>query len=114
MKGDTLIKELDCEILYRRKEGGTKDLRSFIASDLMSDVLLVDNEIDILITSLSTAQAIRTADIVSAIGVVIVNGKPVSADMKAAAKEFDITLLRTKLSTFEACGIIHRLKERSA
>lgn len=110
MKIDVLIKELECEVLHRRKETGVKDLSSFITSDLMSDVLLADHEIDILITSLSTVQAIRTADIVSAIGIIIVNGKPVSADMKAAAKDFDITLLRTKLSTFEVCGIIHRLK----
>lgn len=110
MKIDQLIKELDCEVLHRCKETGVKDLKHFVVSDLMSDVLLVDGEVDLLITSLSTAQAMRTADIVSAKGVIVVNGKAVTADMKAAAKEFDMTLLKTKLSTFEVCGAIHRLK----
>ncbi len=110
MKIDQLIKALDCEVVHRRKETGVKDLKHFVVSDLMSDVLLVDGDVDLLITSLATTQAIRTADIVSAIGVIVVNGKAVTADMKVSAKELDVTLLKTKLSSFEVCGTIHHLK----
>ncbi len=103
---------LACEIIYLKKNDTEKKLRSIIACDLMSDVLLIDQEVDLLITSLSTTQALRTANIVSAKAVVIVNGKPISPDMTLAAQEFDIALLRTKFSTFDTCGIIHRSREK--
>jgi predicted transcriptional regulator len=103
---------LTCEVLYPRKNDTEEKLRSIIACDLMSDVLIIDQEVDLLITSLSTTQALRAANIVSAKAVVIVNGKPISPDMILAAQEFDIALLRTKCSTFETCGLIHRAKEK--
>ncbi len=103
---------LACEMMYQAKNDAHKKLASIIACDLMSDVLLMDQEVDLVITSLSTTQALRTANIVSAKAVVIVNGKPISPDMILAAEEFDITLLRTKFSTFDTCGLIHRAKDK--
>lgn len=104
-------KVLACEVIYLRNNEMADKMRSIIACDLMSDVLLIDKEVDVLITSLATTQALRTANIVSAKAVVIVNGKPISPDMTLAAQELDISLLKTKFSTFEACGIIHHSKE---
>ncbi len=79
------------------------------ASDLMSDVLAVEDDHLLLITSLASDQALRTADIVGAKAVLIVNKKPVHQKMIALAKEFDIPLLGTPLPKFEACVQLGKL-----
>lgn len=98
-----IIKTLNCTTIYESKEIENKNFSHFIASDLMSDVLVIENDIDLLITSLASSQAIRTADIVCAKAVLIVNDKPISEDMQSMAKDLNIFLLKTKLPTFEVC-----------
>ena len=74
-----------------------------VASDLMSDVLVAHAEDFILITSLASDQMIRTADLVGASGVILVNGKQPHASLTKLAKELDMPLLGTALPKFEAC-----------
>ncbi|MFW6251269.1 MAG: DRTGG domain-containing protein, partial [Alkalispirochaetaceae bacterium] len=83
-----------------------------VVSDLMSDVLLVDQEEFILITSLASDQVIRTADIVGAAAVVLTNGKQPQTTMVALAKEQGVTLLATTLSSFEAAIALAELLGR--
>lgn len=107
MKIQDAAKKLSCKTIFESADFSTREVKKIIASDLMSDVLVVDEEIDILVTSLATYQALRTADIVCAGCVVIVNGKAIMNDMEEMAKELDITLLQTELSTFEACTLLN-------
>ena len=79
-----------------------QEVRDVVVSDLMSDVLLVDLEEFILVTSLASDQVIRTADIVGAAGVILTNGKQPQTSMVQLAREQRITLLRTTLRSFEA------------
>jgi hypothetical protein len=74
-----------------------------VASDLMSDVLVAHAEDFILITSLASDQMIRTADLVGAIAIVLVNGKNPPPSVIKLAKDLNLPLLGTKLSKFEAC-----------
>ncbi len=74
-----------------------------VASDLMSDVLVAHTENFILITSLASDQMIRTADLVGASGVILVNGKQPPASLTKLAKELEMPLLGTALPKFEAC-----------
>lgn len=106
MKIQDAAKILNCNIIHQNKNFATRDANKIVASDLMSDVLVVDEEIDILVTSLATYQALRTADVVSAGCVIIVNGKEIMKDMEEMAKELEITLLQTELSTFEVCSLL--------
>jgi hypothetical protein len=69
----------------------------------MSDLLVADRHGHLLVTSLASDQAIRTADIVGATAVAVTNGKTLPASMVALARELDMTLVRTRLRTFEAC-----------
>jgi predicted transcriptional regulator len=79
-----------------------REVEDAVVSDLMSDVLLVDLEEFILITSLASDQVIRTADIVGASAVVLTNGKQPQTTMVELAKEQGITLLSSSARSFEA------------
>jgi predicted transcriptional regulator len=78
-----------------------------VANDLMSDVLLFDADDPLLLTSLASDQAIRTAHIVGAMGVVIHNAKPLSETMIKVADDLHIPLVSSPLSKYDACVKMH-------
>ena len=78
-----------------------------VASDLMSDVLLVDADDILLLTSLASDQAIRTAHIVGAMGVVVHNAKPLSETMLKVAADLGVPLVSSPLSKYDACVRLH-------
>ena len=69
-----------------------------VASDLMSDVLLFDADDALILTSLASDQAIRTAHIVGAMGVAVHNAKPLSETMIKVANDLHIPLVSSPLS----------------
>ena len=79
-----------------------------VANDLMSDVLLHDADDILLLTSLASDQAIRTAHIVGAMGVVVHNAKPLSETMIKVANDLHIPLVSSPLSKYESCVRIHK------
>lgn len=93
LKADVLVKGEGCQ----------KAIRHVVASDLMSDVLLVDEEDMLLLTSLASDQVLRTAQIVGAVGVIVVNGKPLPSSMVNVANDLRMTLATCKLPKYEAC-----------
>lgn len=93
LKADVLVKG----------EGCHKAIRHVMASDLMSDVLLVDEEDMLLLTSLASDQVLRTAQIVGAVGVIVVNGKPLPSSMVNVANDLRMTLATSRLSKYDAC-----------
>ena len=97
LKADVLVKG----------EGGHKAIRHVVASDLMSDVLLVDEEDMLLLTSLASDQVLRTAQIVGAVGVIVVNGKPLPSSMVNVANDLRMTLATCRLSKYDACVAVH-------
>ena len=78
-----------------------------VANDLMSDVLLFDADDALLLTSLASDQAIRTAHIVGAMGVVVHNAKPLSETMIKVANDLHIPLVSSPLSKYDACVKMH-------
>ena len=78
-----------------------------VANDLMSDVLLHDEDDILLLTSLASDQAIRTAHIVGAMGVVVHNAKPLSETMIKVANDLHIPLVSSPLSKYDACVKMH-------
>lgn len=93
LAGDELIDEIKVQHCF--------------SADLMSDVLGRTHANGILITGLTNPQAVRTADIADIKAVCIVRNKQPDADSVALAKQKDIPLFVTKLSMFEACGILY-------
>lgn len=76
------------------------------ASDLMSDVLAFGKPGILLLTGLSNAQSVRTANIIDAVAIVYVRGKKPEKPGIDFAKEKGIPLLSTKLMMFNSCGLL--------
>ncbi len=76
------------------------------ASDLMSDVLAFGKPGILLLTGLSNAQSIRTADIIEAKAVVYVRGKRPAPEGVALAEEKGIPVLSTRHMMYTACGLL--------
>ena len=112
MKLADIIKTLDGTQLA----GGESDrsVGAVVANDLMSDVLLNDAEDMLLLTSLASDQAIRTANIVGAMCVVVHNAKPVPQTMCQVADTLGIPLVSSPLSKYESCVRVHEFLCREA
>ena len=97
-----VIEALDVEIHSDDREWEGNSLSKVVISDLMSDVLTIEDEHFLLLTSLTTDQVARTADIVGAAAVVITNGKKPQGSLVELAKELEIPLMSTKLRNYDA------------
>lgn len=108
VKISELVPVLDAEVAAGA-EHLDREVHDFAASDLLSDVLAFEKEQYALMTGLTNAQIIRTADITNACCVVIVRGKQPQPGAVSLARSSGIPLLLSPLGMFEACS---RLVER--
>lgn len=76
------------------------------ASDLMSDVLRLDEENLLLITGLCNVQTIRTVEMADIECIVMCRGKHVDNEMVALAESCGIALVETPYTVFKVCGIL--------
>ncbi|MFQ3620267.1 MAG: DRTGG domain-containing protein [Spirochaetales bacterium] len=106
MKLEHLLSLFPCTVLVQGKDFREKEIKSVVASDLMSDVLTTSEDNFLIVTSLNSEQVIRTADIVGASVVLLVNGKHPQESMVQLAEEFGITLLSTPLNTYKVCYLL--------
>jgi predicted transcriptional regulator len=74
------------------------------ASDLMSDILAALSEGGVLLTGLTTIQAVKTAVISGVTAIVFVRNKRPAPDVVALAEMHGIPLLSTSFSMFVSCG----------
>jgi hypothetical protein len=102
MKLKNLLESTQAQILWSNPEQEAADVLHVVSSDLMSDVLMMDLDHPLLLTSLVSDQSLRTAHVVGAAGVLIANGKTPPPDMTALAGKLGIPLARTPLSKFDA------------
>ncbi|MFZ5584882.1 MAG: DRTGG domain-containing protein [Thermodesulfobacteriota bacterium] len=75
-------------------------------ADMMSDVLAFSRPASLLLTGLSNPQVVRTAEVAGIAGVIFVRGKRPSEAMVLLAQEFDLPLMVTAYSMFDACGLL--------
>lgn len=113
MKLVEILRCLDAEVVHRGAGFDSVDVEHVTASDLMSDVLVTDAPRQLIVTSLASDQAIRTADIVGAAAVAVVNGKTLPENMRRLALELNLTILRSPLPKFEACVALAALASRT-
>ena len=100
-----IVKTLDGKLVAGGDNGRT--VGAVVANDLMSDVLLNDADDILLLTSLASDQAIRTANIVGAMCVVVHNAKPLPQTMCQVADTLGIALVSSSLSNYESCVRVH-------
>ncbi len=99
-----LTTSLPVETFFTPTELEHIDIQHVVASDLMSDVLVAHHvEHFILVTSLASDQMMRTADLVGAAGVILVNNKQPPQSLIRLAEDLGLPLLGTALPKFETC-----------
>ncbi len=79
---------------------------SCFAADLMSDVLAFSAANALLITGLTSVQAVHTADVADCKAILFVSGKQPSPEALDLARGREIPLLSTKHSMFDSCGVL--------
>lgn len=84
------------------------DLQKAFSSDLMSDVLTLDDDHILLVTGLSNVQLIRTAEMADIEVVVLARNKKASNEMIDIANENGLVLLETPFSIFRTSGILYQ------
>ena len=100
-----MVKTLEGKLVAGRESD--RKVGTVVANDLMSDVLLNDGDDILLLTSLASDQAIRTANIVGAMAVVVHNAKPLPQTMCQVADTLGIPLISSPLSKYASCVRIH-------
>jgi hypothetical protein len=89
------------------EEHADMEITNVCASDLMSDVLAFGSPGVLLLTGLTNAQSIMTADVADVAAVAYVRGKrPENGTVELAAQK-GIPVLACDLPMFEACGRMH-------
>ena len=81
------------------------------ASDLMSDVLTCCESGALLLTGLTNAQTVRTAELIDLCGIVFARGKIPSEEIVHLAEQSEIPLLATSQPMYKACGILYTYQE---
>ncbi len=97
---------LQAEILSDEPDESV-DVKLGYATDLMSDALAFAADNCVLITGLMNAQTVRTAEMKDFPCVIYTRGKKPDGEIIALANTFGICIMRTQLSTFDACGILY-------
>ena len=82
----------------------SREIETICVSDLMSDVLTYGREAQLLVTGLTNQQTIRTVEMVEIPAICYTNGKIPGKETIELANTKKITVLVTKLSTFQVTG----------
>ena len=107
MKLKEIIGILGAELIFGEQLLDGIEVDRCYGADLMSDVLGRPHANGILLTGLTNPQAVRTADIADIKAVCFVRGKKPDAETVALVKEKDIPLFVTRLTMFDACGLLY-------
>lgn len=102
------IKEfLKCRVVSSVDYDPGIDIRYAYASDLMSDILVAVKPGALLLTGLTNNQVVRTCKVAAISAIVFVRDKRPTAEIIKLADQYNIPILATKLSMFDACGILY-------
>lgn len=77
------------------------------SSDLMSDVLTLDEENILLISGLANVQLIRTAEMADISAVLLARNKKATPEMIELANENGLVILETPFSIYKASGVLY-------
>ncbi|MCK9302904.1 MAG: hypothetical protein PHU62_06250 [Bacteroidales bacterium] len=83
------------------------DITKAFTSDLMSDVLTIEDSDVVLITGLANIQTIRTADMADIRCIILGRNKHPSSEMLELAEDIGITVLVCPLTLFHISGILY-------
>jgi len=102
MEIDAIRQILNAKIISTKKM--CRNIEKIYVSDLMSDVLTYGRDVQLLITSLTNQQTIRTIEMIEIPAVCYTNGKMPGKETIELANKHKIIILTTELSTFKVTG----------
>ena len=97
IEGKVISKDVDLD----------QEVQMACGADLMSDVLAFTHEGTLLMSGLTNAQVVRTAEMAGIVAIVFVRGKIPPAETVALAEDKGIPLLASKYTMFETCGRLY-------
>jgi predicted transcriptional regulator len=83
-----------------------REVKTGFACDLISEMLASASSGTLLITSLKNPHVVHTAEVMDAVGVVLVGGKGPNLSAMKEASSSRIPLLATDLLIFKCCGLL--------
>jgi hypothetical protein len=110
MKLKQIIETLDAAPLFTPEGWEELDIKDVFASDLISDILVSEGDDQLLLTSLTSPQVVRTAALVGAVAIILVHRRQTPPDLSAAARAQNIPLFRSAITKFDACITVGRMK----
>ena len=85
-----------------------EEFRYAFASDLMSDVLTLEEHNPIILTGLCNIQTVRTCEMGNLSVIIFVRKKKPSPEMIDLAEENDMVMMECEYSMFKASGILYQ------
>lgn len=87
---------------------GETDVVTAYAGDMLSDVLALGSQPDVLLTGLLNPQVIRTAEMLDTACVVFLRGKEPDTSILELAEKCGVCVLTSPMEMYDACGILHQ------
>lgn len=112
MKISDLVSVLEGEVACG-EEHLEQEIDDFAASDLLSDILAFSKENYALLTGLTNAQIVRTAEITNARCIVILRNKKPQPPAVALARRAGLPLILSRCTMFDACCRLSRFLEKA-
>ncbi len=106
-----LAEDLGATPLYVPAGWEHLEVDSVFASDLISDILVSEGEDQLLLTSLTSSQVVRTAALVGIVAVFLVYRRHAPPELVAAARDQEIPLFCSTITKFDACVRAGRLRD---
>lgn len=103
--------QLDATLIYAPEGWEEQEVGSVVASDLISDILVAEGEEQLLMTSLTSIQMVRTAGLISAVAIMLVHRRQAPPALEDAARDQEIPLFRSSMAKYDACIRLGRLEE---
>ena len=83
------------------------EIISAYAGDMLSDVLALGSQPDVLLTGLLNPQVIRTAEMLDMHCIIFVRGKTPADEVLTLAREKGIAVISTQRGMFTASGLLY-------
>lgn len=107
MKLEDVLEILEGKMAWKVDYVG-REVSSCYACDLISDILTFEGSDAILLTGLTNAQVIRTAEIMDFVAICFVRGKKPQPETIKQAEAKGLPLFVTKLTMYESCGKLYQ------
>ena len=109
----TIIETLDAAPLVAPEGWDELKIEEVFASDLISDILVSEGDNQLLLTSLTSPQVVRTAALVGAVAIVLVYRRQTPPGLESVARDQGIPLFRSPITKYDACVRLGHLREAS-